>query len=610
MSRIRLFTENQAQQTVEDLYKDLERRISAAQPGLCPVDLAATFLHICRSQSCGKCVPCRVGLGQLENLIDSVFTGEATLDTIDLIEETAESIYESADCAIGSEAARMVLTGLRGFRDDYEEHILHHRCTAMQKQPVPCSYQCPAHVDVPGYVALVHAGRYEDAVRLIRKDNPFPSVCGLICEHPCENRCRRTLVDDPINIRGLKRFAAEHAGEVPAPERMPETGKKVAVIGGGPSGLTVAYFLSIMGHDVTIFEQRHQLGGMLRYGIPAYRLPREVLDSEINVLKQTGFKTVTDFRIGNSDEMKALQERFDATYISLGAHMGRSVGIEGEDAKGVISAVDMFREIGDGTYPDFSGQKVVVVGGGNVAMDASRTAVRCGAESVTVAYRRRKEDMTAQNEEIEGAEEDGVTILELDAPVRINKDENGRAVSLLVRPQMPGEIRGGRPKPVEMTGRDEEIPCDVVIVAVGQGVDSDVFGQYGIPLTRGKIAAIDTSEVLSRPGVFAGGDCVTGPATVIRAIAAGKVAAANIDEYLGYHHEIEVDVDIPPIGLSDNDPRGRVNLKMRPPQERIHDMKLMECGMTEEEAKRESGRCLHCDHFGFGIFKGGRIAKW
>ncbi|MDD5922300.1 MAG: NAD(P)-binding protein [Eubacteriales bacterium] len=610
MSRIRLFTENQAQQTVEDLYKDLERRISAAQPGLCPVDLAATFLHICRSQSCGKCVPCRVGLGQLENLIDSVFTGEATLDTIDLIEETAESIYESADCAIGSEAARMVLTGLRGFRDDYEEHILHHRCTAMQKQPVPCSYQCPAHVDVPGYVALVHAGRYKDAVRLIRKDNPFPSVCGLICEHPCENRCRRTLVDDPINIRGLKRFAAEHAGEVPAPERMPETGKKVAVIGGGPSGLTVAYFLSIMGHDVTIFEQRHQLGGMLRYGIPAYRLPREVLDSEINVLKETGFKTVADFRIGNSDEMKALQERFDATYISLGAHMGRGVGIEGEDAKGVISAVDMFREIGDGTYPDFSGQKVVVVGGGNVAMDASRTAVRCGAESVTVAYRRRKEDMTAQNEEIEGAEEDGVTILELDAPVRINKDENGRAVSLLVRPQMPGEIRGGRPKPVEMTGRDKEIPCDVVIVAVGQGVDSDVFGQYGIPLTRGKIAAIDTSEVLSRPGVFAGGDCVTGPATVIRAIAAGKVAAANIDEYLGYHHEIEVDVDIPPIGLSDNDPRGRVNLKMRPPRERVHDMKLMECGMTEEEAKRESGRCLHCDHFGFGIFKGGRIAKW
>ncbi len=610
MSRIRLFTENQAQQTVEDLYKDIERRISAAQPGLCPVDLAATFLHICRSQSCGKCVPCRIGLGQLEGLIDSVFEGSATLDTIKLIEETAESIYETADCAIGSEAARMVLKGLRGFRDDYEEHILHHRCTAMQNQPVPCVYQCPTHVDVPGYLALVHAGRYADAVRLIRKDNPFTSVCGLICEHPCESRCRRTLVDNPINIRGLKRYAVEHAGVVHAAECMEKTGKRVAVIGGGPSGLTVAYYLSLMGHEVTVFEQRDKLGGMLRYGIPAYRLPREVLDEEIDVLKETGFKVQTNYRISSSEEMKDLQKRFDATYISLGAHTGRTVGIEGEDAKGVVPAVKMFRGIGDGFTPDFHGLRVVVIGGGNVAMDAARTAVRCGAGSVTVAYRRRKNDMTAQKEEIEGAVEDGVRILDLTAPVRINKNEEGHAVSLLVRPQIPGEIRQGRPQPRGMEGQDQEIPCDRIIVAVGQGVDSDVFGEFGIPLDRGKIAAIDTSEILSQPGVFAGGDCVTGPATVIRAIAAGKVAAANIDEYLGYHHEIQVDVDIPPIGLRENDPCGRVEMKMRPPQERIQDMDLMECGMTAEEAKQESGRCLHCDHFGYGIFKGGRIAKW
>ena len=240
MSRLSLFSTNKAQQTVEELYKDLERRIQAAQPGLCPVDLAATFLHLSHSQSCGKCIPCRVGLGQLETLIGSVLDGTATLETLDVIERTAESIYASADCASGSEAARMVLKGLKGFRDDYEEHILHGRCKALQTQPVPCVYQCPAQVDIPGYISLIHEGRYADAVELIRKDNPFPAVCGLICEHPCEAHCRRTLVDDPINIRGLKRFAVEHEGEIPEPKIAEKTGKKVAVVGGGPSGLTAA----------------------------------------------------------------------------------------------------------------------------------------------------------------------------------------------------------------------------------------------------------------------------------------------------------------------------------------------------------------------------------
>ena len=217
--------------------------------------------------------------------------GTADMFTLKVLEDTAESIYMSADCAIGSEAARMVLEGLRGFRDDYVEHIKHGRCKSMHSQPVPCVWQCPAHVDIPGYIALIHDKRYEDAVQLIRKDNPMPATCGLICEHPCEVRCRRTLVDDPINIRGLKRFAVEHEDTIPAPKRMPATGKRVAVIGGGPSGLSCAYYLSIMGHEVTVFEQRKQLGGMLRYGIPAYRFPREILDREIEGLKLAGFET-------------------------------------------------------------------------------------------------------------------------------------------------------------------------------------------------------------------------------------------------------------------------------------------------------------------------------
>ena len=293
MSRLSIITENKAQTTVEELYKDLERRISASPPGLCPVDLASSFLKMCHAQSCGKCVPCRVGLGQLEKLMEDVLDGNATLETIDLIESTASSIFYSADCAIGYEAALMVLKGIKGFRNDFEEHVLRGRCICELNQPVPCVSQCPAGVDIPGYVALVAEGNYADAVRLIRKDNPLPSVCGLICEHPCEVRCRRTLMDDPINIRGLKRFAVEHAGEVPVPEPAEATGKRVAVIGGGPGGISAAYYLRLMGHDVTIYEQRKQLGGMLRYGIPSYRLPREALDKEIEQLLSTGIHVKT-----------------------------------------------------------------------------------------------------------------------------------------------------------------------------------------------------------------------------------------------------------------------------------------------------------------------------
>lgn len=611
MSRLMIVTQNNAQKTVEGLYKDMERRIQASQPGLCPVDLAEAFLHVCHAQSCGKCVPCRVGLGQLAALIESVLNGSAEEKTIDTIEKTAESIYHSADCAIGFEAAKMVLRGVRGFREDYEEHVRRGRCLAKLSQPVPCVSLCPAHVDVPGYIALIHEGRCEDAVRLIRKDNPFPAACGLICEHPCELRCRRTMVDKAINIRGLKRFAVEREGEIPAPKRMPLSGKRIAVVGGGPSGLSAAYYLSIMGHEVTVYEQRKQLGGMLRYGIPAYRLPREILDREIEGLKKSGFQTITDISVGHDIGIEELRRDFDAIYVAIGAHTDRKIGVEGEDAGGVISAVEMLREIGDDHYPDFSGMNIVVVGGGNVAMDVARSAVRLGARSVKIAYRRRRVDMTALPEEVEGAIADGCEILELNSPVRIEKDEKGHCKALIVKPQIIGPVRYGRPSPKDSEAAEESIAADRVLVAIGQGIDFRKFAEYsGIKIEQGRISALDTSEIKDAKGIFAGGDCVTGPATVIRAIAAGKTAAANIDEYLGYHHEIQSDVILPPVRFDDNAPTGRINMRERPAEERVKDFKLMECGMTEEEACQESGRCLHCDHFGYGIFRGGREEKW
>lgn len=612
MSRLSIITHNKAQTTVEELYKDLERRISASPPGLCPVDLASSFLKMCHAQSCGKCVPCRVGLGQLQKLMEDVLDGNATLDTIDLIEKTAKNIFYSADCAIGYEAAQMVLKGIKGFRDDFEEHVLRGRCKFELNQPVPCVSQCPAGVDIPGYIALVAEGRYGDAVRLIRKDNPLPAVCGLICEHPCEVRCRRTLIDDPVNIRGLKRFAVDHAGDVPLPIPAMPTGKKVAVIGGGPGGISAAYYLTLMGHDVTILEQRKKLGGMLRYGIPNYRLPREELDREINHLLSLGIKVQTGVTVGEKPNIMDLRKEYDAVYIAIGAHIDRKIGIEGEDAEGVISAVEMLRGIGDDEMPDFTGKDIIVIGGGNVAMDVARSSVRLGAKRLRIAYRRRAVDMTAMPEEVAGAVEEGCELLDLHAPLRIEKDENGKVAALWVQPQIIGPIKNGRPVPMDSSQPPVRLACDMIVVAVGQGIESKAFEKQGIPVKRGVIDALNWSGVNAKDitGVFAGGDCVTGPATVIRAIAAGKVAAANIDEYLGFKHIISVDVDIPKVRLDDRKSCARVNMKERQPSERADDFELIECGLTCEEACQEANRCLRCDHFGFGILKGGRVDKW
>ena len=361
MSRLDIMTPSHAQTVIDGLYRDVERRIAASPPGLCPVDLAKSFLDLCHAQTCGKCVPCRIGLGQLSELMEQVLEGEATMETISIIERVARVIVNSADCAIGRDAARLVLDGVQGFRDDYEEHILRHRCLGGMREPVPCVALCPAGVDIPGYLVLIKYGRYADAVRLIRKDNPFPSACAYICEHPCEARCRRNMIDDAVNIRGLKRYAVDNAGYVPQPDCAEPTGKKVAVIGGGPSGLSAAYYLALMGHKVTVYEKCAKLGGMLRYGIPNYRLPREVLDAEIASMLALGIDVHVNVNVGDDVTFDELRQQNDALYIALGAHTDKKTGIEGEDAGGVISAVEMLREIGDDHMPDFRNKDIVIL---------------------------------------------------------------------------------------------------------------------------------------------------------------------------------------------------------------------------------------------------------
>ncbi len=612
MSRLEIKTPSQAQAVVEQLYRNMERRIAASPPGLCPVDMALNFLDLCRAQTCGKCVPCRVGLTQLSNMIREVLDGEPDIKILKRIEKTAQVIVDTADCAIGIDAANLVLMGLRSFRDDYEEHILHHRCLGSLKNPVPCVALCPAGVDIPGYIALISEGRCGDAVRLIRKDNPFPTACAYICEHPCEARCRRNMVDDALNIRGLKRYAVDHAGDVPQPKCARSTGKSVAIVGGGPGGLSAAYYLALMGHKVTVYERQKQLGGMMRYGIPSYRFPREKLDAEIASILSLGIEVHTGVNVGTDVSFDELKQQYDCLYLSIGAHTDKKTGIEGEDSAGVVSAVELLRHIGDNEMPDFTGQNVVVIGGGNVAMDVTRSAIRLGAERVTCVYRRRQEDMTAQAEEVEGAIAEGAEVLTLQAPLRIEAGEHGEVTALWTQPQIIGEMdRAGRPRPNTAAVEPLRIPADTIIVAIGQGIETRGLEQTGIRIQRGGALLADSSTQLpDMVGVFAGGDCVTGPATVIRAIAAGKAAAANIDEYLGFNHEIESEVKVPAPRCTDLRPRGRVNATERDACERKGDFQCIECGMTDEEAGQESSRCLRCDHFGYGNFKGGRVEKW
>ncbi len=611
MERLKFEKPREGQKVLEGMYKDMSIRILSSPLGTCPVDMTLNFVRVCHAQSCGKCVPCHVGLGQLVKMLQEVMHGAKNPNILTRIRKTATVIRDTADCAIGYQAADMVLRGLEGFRDDFEEHFRHGGCLYRSRQGIPCKESCPAHVDVPGYIALIGAGRYEDAVKLIRKDNPFPSVCGYVCEHPCETHCRRAMVDAPINICGLKRYAVDHSGDIPVPDKEEPTGKRVAVVGGGPGGLTAAYYLSLMGHSVKVFEQMDKLGGMLRYGIPDYRLPQDVLDNDINYILATGVEAQCNVNVGRDILVDDLKEEYDAVYVSIGAHDHRDLGIPGEKGNRVISAVKMLREAGEGSGPDFTGKRVVVIGGGNVAMDATRTSLRLGADNVTAVYRRRIEDMTARAEEIEAAQAEGANIMTLMAPDHIELGEDGGVSALWVQPQIISNVvSGGRTNVRKAKADLERISCDYVIIAIGQSINSKPFEESGIRTERGVIQTELSSFVPGSGNVFAGGDAVSGPATVILAVAAGKVAADNIDNFFGYDHKISCTIDMPNPPMSNGSPCGRVTLRQREIPEIKGDFSLVTQGMSPEEAGQECGRCLCCGRFGYGLFSGGRTMEW
>lgn len=466
-----------------------------------------------------------------------------------------------------------------------------------EKYLVPCTYNCPANIDVPKYVRLVGEGNYTEALAVIRERVPFPAILGRACFHPCETVCRRQEINDPISIKNLKRVAADKGdwdywrSKI---NKKPATEKSVAIIGSGPAGLTAAYHLLKLGHQVTIFEALPELGGMMRYGIPAYRLPREVLDSEIQEILNLGLQVKTDFKIVDLD---ALINDYSAILIASGAHLGVKLGIDGENLPGVYDCVSFLRDVASGKKIALS-DRVGVIGGGNAAMDTARTALRLGSKSVTILYRRSQVEMPANPEEITETEDEGVKIDCLTSPVKIVFD--GQCLKITCAQMMLGEPdASGRRRPIPIKGCDLDSEFDSIIIAIGQ--NSEIPEGWGVSQSQGVIQVNQNTLETTRKGVFAAGDIVLGPASVIEAIAQGRKSASNIDIFLGgtgIIDEIFTKPEIPPcqIGRIDNfSDLDRVCPKYEDEHSRINSFVEVQKLLVDDKAKIEGNRCLKCD---------------
>jgi NADH-quinone oxidoreductase subunit F len=565
----------------------------------CMVDMARFFISFTQLESCGKCIPCRWGTKQMLDILEDITNGRGRLGDIELLQELAESVKDGSLCGLGQTAPNPVLTSIRYFRNEYEEHIKRHHCSAAVCKGLvkaPCSHTCPAGVDVPRYLRFISEGKFDQALAVIRERIPFPSICGHVCPHPCEAKCRRGQVDEAIAIRALKRFAAERGNGVwkIKAKVAPSTGKSVAIIGAGPAGLTAAYYLARRGHAVTVFEALPEPGGMMRYGIPEYRLPRDVLAQEIEEIRGVGVDIRVNTRVSSVDEL--FEQGYHAIFLAIGAHQGAKLRIEGEDSPEVMEGVSFLREINMGNEVRV-GDRIAVIGGGNVAIDASRSALRLGAKEATIIYRRTRDEMPASEEEIEEALLEGVKIEFLAAPIRIER-KNGAVELICSRMELGAVDESGRRRPVPIKGGEFSLTFDTLIAAIGQM--PEVPEKFGLPLGRGNTIQVDADTLsTNREGVFAGGDVVTGPATVIEAIAAGRQAAISIDKYLGGSGVIDETLALPEeveiLPEIEEGEKHRISIPTLTLSERLGSFAEVELGLGEEMAIEEAKRCLRCD---------------
>jgi NADH-quinone oxidoreductase subunit F len=577
----------------------------------CMVDVARFFLDFVQDESCGKCVPCRVGTKRMLEILERICAGQGEEGDVEKLITLGLQIKETSLCGLGQTAPNPVLSTIRHFRKEYDQHIRERHCEAgvcPSLVRASCQTACPAGVDVPGFVSLVGEKRYAEALKLHRERNPFAAVCARVCFHTCEDKCRRATLDDSVSIRGIKRFMVDQEVVIQVPEvrhNEQNAARKIAIIGAGPAGLSCAYFLARLGYRPTVFESEPRPGGMLVQTIPAYRLPRETLAREIRMIEQLGVTIETNKRLGKDFTIQELRDKkYDAIFIGIGAPESFGLGIMGEDADGVVMALPFLREYNiRGSVP--VGKKVVVVGGGNAAIDAARTALRLGAEAVTVLYRRSQEEMPAYAEEVREAIYEGIKLMPLTHPVEILKSSDGKVSGVKCMTMKLGDYdRSGRRSPTADGAEQFTLEADQVIGAIGQTLQAGKLFELKdaeIKMTQNKFIYADSvTGQTSVPGIFAGGDAASGPWSVVSAIGAGERAAVGIDQFLtGEDHafwreekvvDTDFDPDVDPV------PYPRESVRSIPVEKRKHNFDEVELSWNENVAQRQAKRCLRCDY--------------
>ncbi len=575
----------------------------------CMVDVARYFIEFTHSESCGKCIPCRVGLNKCLRILNRVTEGAGTAHHLEILDELSRYIRDCSLCGLGQTAPNPVLTTLRHFRNEFEDHILARRCTAGVCEELalsPCENSCPLHMNIPRFLQLYKEDRLEDAFLSIILDNPLPSSTGRVCQHPCDNRCRRQTLDQSVNMREVHRFIADSVFEsdkyegmvqAVAARKLAATGRKIAVVGAGPAGLTAAFYLALLGHDVTVYDSKSEAGGMLRFVLPEYRLPKEMLRREIDLIERLGVKFVFNTRVGFDIPLNDLDDHFDMIFLSIGTWKESWVYQSGTELKGVYPALNMLEAVAAGQEVHL-GRRVAIIGGGNAAIDSARTALRKGCE-VTIFYRRERKDMPAIEEETVAARDEGAKFMFLAAPHRVVGDGKGNVKAIeVMKTRLGAYDSSGRKKPVA-TDEIQRFDCDAVVFAIGETVDLDFARASGLALKEsGTIEVNRFTLETSRPRFYAGGDLVTGASNVSNAMAYGKQAARNIDRQLmeadrwnTLYPEVEYE-QTPP---EEPSPTRRHTGRALAASLRVRSQDEVVSGLTQEEARDEACRCLRCD---------------
>jgi NADH-quinone oxidoreductase subunit F len=573
----------------------------------CMVDIARFFLDFVQNESCGKCTPCRLGTRQMLEILTRITEGKGREQDIDTLLTIARTVKECSLCGLGESAPNPVLTTINYFRDEYDAHIKEKKCPAAVCDALmisPCQHTCPVGINIPKYVAYIASGEYQEAIDTIRERNPFPAICGRICHHPCEGRCRRGELEAPVAIRELKRFASDWAYRYgKEPEPFPKTrSQRVAVVGAGPAGLGCAYFLAQMGYPVTVFEALPVGGGMLAVAIPEFRLPREAIQQDIDYITRRGVEIRYNTPINVNFTVEDLRkDGFSAVFIAAGAQRSQIIGIPGEleDVENFYYGLRFLRDVKVGRAVRV-GRRVAVIGGGNVALDSARTALRLGADEANIYYRRSREEMPVTEVEYDEALNEGTRVNFLVSPTRI-VSSNWKVTGLqCIRMRLGEPDESGRRRPIPVEGSELFIEADTVIAAVGQAPDHS-FLPPGSALER---MVVDNNTLATNvPGVFAGGDFVTGPGFVVEAVAAGRRGAIAIDKYLrGDTSKVEI-YDLKTAVVKEVtreeeetwEEQPRIKMPCLPVPERKNSFVEIEQGFSEEQARQEAKRCLRCD---------------